>query len=67
MLETKQVLIANKIDKKKTNSTSVWRYISLLLKLVTPFRVAIGFACLVMSSLFILAVFTTSFERFVKS
>lgn len=67
MLETKQVLIANKMDKKKTSSTSVWRYISLLLKLVTPFRVAIGIGCLVMSSMFILAVFTTTFERLMKS
>lgn len=67
ILETKQVLIANKMDKKNTNSTSAWRYISLLLKLVTPFRVAIGFGCLAMSSLFILAVFTTCFERFAKS
>lgn len=67
MLETKQILIANKMDKKKSHPTSTWRYISLLLKLVTPFRVAIGFACLIMSALFALSVFTTSFERFVKS
>lgn len=67
MLETKQILIANKMDKKKSHPTSTWRYISLLLKLVTPFRVAIGFTCLIMSALFALSVFTTSFERFVKS
>lgn len=67
MLETKQILIANKIDKTKGNSTSTWRYISVFLRCLTPFRVAIGITCLVMSSLLYLSILTTTFERVMKS
>ena len=68
ILETKQILIANQIDKKKgDSSTSAWRYISVFLKLLTPFRVAIGITCLVASSLLYLSILTTTFERMIKS
>lgn len=67
MLETKQILIANQIDKKKGNSTSAWRYISVFLQFLTPFRVAIGITCLVASSLLYLSMLTTTFERMLKS
>ena len=58
------------MDKKMNSAasaTSLWRYISLLLKLVTPFRVAIGITCLVLSGMFTMSVLTTSMERFFKS
>ena len=57
--------ISNKLEEKK--STSLWRYISLVLKLLTPFRVAIGVVCLIMNLLIIYSMLITNIDRILSS
>ena len=45
----------------------LWRYISYLLKLLTPFRVAIGVSCLVMSLLIIYSLLVNLVDRLLNS
>jgi len=51
-------------NKKKK---SLWRYIGFVLKILTPFRVAIGVACLTMSLLIIYSMFINNVDRFFNS
>lgn len=56
--------ISNKLDNKRT---SLWRYISMFLKLLTPFRVAIGVACLTLTLLIVYSMFITNLDRLLNS
>jgi len=57
--------ISNKLDSER--KTSLWRYISMFLKLLTPFRVAIGVACLTISVLIIYSMLITNIDRLLNS
>ena len=56
--------ISNKIEE---NNNSIWRYMSMFLQLLTPFRVAIGAAFLVMSLLIIYSMLITNLDRLLNS
>jgi len=65
ILAVQHMKISNKLDSEK--KAGLWRYISMLLKLLTPFRVAIGVACLVMSILIIYSMLITNIDRLLNS
>ena len=64
ILEVQHLKISNRLDSKRT---SLWRYISMFLKLLTPFRVAIGVACLILTLLIVYSMFITNLDRLLNS
>lgn len=65
ILALQHARISNKLDSK--SKASLWRCISFLLKVLTPFRVAIGFACLTISLLIIYSMIITNIDRMLNS
>jgi len=65
ILSSKQVKISNKLEVQ--NKKSCWKFISMFLKLLTPFRVAIGVACLSMSLLIMYSMLVNNFDRLLNS
>jgi len=46
---------------------SLWRYIPLFLEILTPFRVAIGIACLILTLLIIYSMIVNLIDKFINS
>lgn len=69
MLSQKQIRITTELQKKqqKEETQAVWRYISILLRCLTPFRVIIGVSCLTVSCVIQGSVLITSAERLLRS
>lgn len=65
ILALQHAKISNKLDSK--SKASLWRCISLILKLLTPFRVAIGVASLTISLLIIYSMMITNIDRMLNS
>ena len=59
--------ISNKMQSDERKNKSVWKYISMLLKILTPFRVGFGIACMCMSLLIIYSMFINNLDRFYNS
>jgi len=67
ILSTKQNLVNNSIQSQERHKQSMWKLITIFLKLVTPFRVLIGSGFLIMSFLVMYAIVVTNIDRFSNS
>mmetsp|Transcript_5774 Transcript_5774/g.9192 ORF Transcript_5774/g.9192 Transcript_5774/m.9192 type:complete len:144 (+) Transcript_5774:1628-2059(+) len=58
--------LSNQIENDQKNR-SLWRFVSWILKLLTPFRVAIGVGCLAMSLLIMYSLLVNNLDRLLHS
>lgn len=67
ILASKQLKITNKIQSDERKKRSLWKFISWILKMLTPFRVAIGIFCLKISLLIVYSMLITNIDRLFNS
>mmetsp|Transcript_1409 Transcript_1409/g.2475 ORF Transcript_1409/g.2475 Transcript_1409/m.2475 type:complete len:176 (+) Transcript_1409:1243-1770(+) len=67
ILMTKQMRISTKLQSDERKRKSCWKVISFLLKLLTPFRVAIGVCLLGLSLLIIYSMLVNNLDRLLHS
>jgi LMBR1 domain-containing protein 1 len=68
ILSQKQLKITTQIENDENKKKqSLWRYISVLLKVLTPFRWAIGVTCLTMSLLIVYSMLVNNIDRLMNS
>jgi len=66
-LTSKQLKITNKIQSDERKKRSLWKFISWILKMLTPFRVAIGIFCFKISLLIVYSMLITNIDRLFNS
>jgi LMBR1 domain-containing protein 1 len=67
VLASKQLKITNKLESDERKKKSLWKFISWILKMLTPFRVAIGVVCLKISLLIVYSMMITNIDRLINS
>jgi len=67
ILSNKQNLVNNQLNSQERHKQSMWKLITIILKLLTPFRVLIGSGFLIMSFLVMYAIVVTNIDRFSNS